>query len=166
MAIEQNDGVLTKSQKPTDIKTYVGDIVQFEFNTKESIPETYRHPGMIVHEYLNGNWKDYKWNEITNSYEPLLNLSGTSLNIVEFKHVVTIADELATTTKIDLPIEYKLNNTTVSINGISLASDNDLTYKMYDVEIIPYRGGEPYFVTRLEFQFPLEIDDIVIVLKY
>jgi len=165
MAIEQNDGILTKTQKPTDIKTYVGDVQQFEYAAKEYIPEAYRHPGMIVHEYLNGNWKDYKWNEITNTFDSIVDSGGTSLNIVEFKHVITTSNDLSGTTKIDLPIEFKIYNTTVSINGISLSSDNEIIYKMYPIEIIQ-RSGEPKFVTRLEFQFPLEIDDVVIVLKY
>lgn len=60
MSIEQNDGVLTKAPKPTDVKMFVGDGTLYEYATKEDIPVAYRFEGMTVQEWLLGAYKIYR----------------------------------------------------------------------------------------------------------
>lgn len=60
MSNKQNDGIYTRAPKPTDVKAYVGDVVNMEFTTKESIPVAYRFVGMEVKERISNVTTKYR----------------------------------------------------------------------------------------------------------
>jgi len=152
MAIEHNEGILTKTRKPTDIKSYVGDSPEFMYKTKEDIPIQYRYPGMIVHEYLNKTWKDYKWNEITKEW----NLISNTIMILNHFAYIQPKNTIEDFARIEIPKQYNINNAIVTVNGILLTQDSSSIYKIYKSKN----------KTILELEFPLETNDIVAVIKY
>ncbi len=171
MAIEQNDGILTKFGKPTDVKTYVGTQANFEYTTKEEIPSNYLFPGMEVKEYKESTWKRYKLDNGLTVWTEILD-SDNSLNIQQSGFTATI-DNITLDpdghTYILVNVENQLNNSLLIINGVVLTNGDATTYDMSDVQVTSKGGDDPpvsYLATKIDIVYHIEYGDYVSVLKF
>ena len=150
MAIEQNDGVLTKIGKPTDVKRFVGTSNVHKYTKKEDIPNAYRYPGMRVNEEIGDVWKEYRWigdNEGNGQFVELTNSSDT---LKKERHYFKFTE--VNTGSIGIPIGFTNSNSDVFINGVILGK-------------VEYTIAVSQNHTSISFAYHLEIGDVLIIVR-